>query len=398
MAKISVLKIGEDERSPFLRGILVQSLVNAGLPFAEAYELAQHVRNELQDEQEITSRRLREHVAGMLEARHGRALRNAYEARPQQQPGIIVHTPTRSAPFSAGILSHSLEACGIAPDVALQGARKVFARLQQTGHREINHKALRRVIYRCLNDHCSTGMAERYLSWRRFENSGDALIVLVGGTTGSGKSTVSAELAHRMSISRSQSTDMMREIIRAYLSPQVVPTLGYSSFEAWRGLPGSIEGQTLEIENLVIAGFQSQFSAMKLALEATINRAIRERHHLILEGVHVVPTELNLDIRNRNAIVVPIKLATMKKTLLRKQLKRRDRESSSRPKSRYLDKLDDIWELQSWLLSEADKAGIPIIQNWYIEDTVNEALEHVTEVIMKHYPPHAPGEDDDVWH
>ncbi|MGD8874465.1 MAG: hypothetical protein PVH38_04890, partial [Gammaproteobacteria bacterium] len=148
MAKISVLKSGEDERSPFLRGILVQSLVNAGLPFAEAYELAQQVRNELQDEQEISSGRLRKLVACMLEARHGKALRNAYEARPQQQPGIIVHTPTRSAPFSAGILSHSLEACGISPDVALQGARKVFARLQQTGHREINHKALRRVIYR----------------------------------------------------------------------------------------------------------------------------------------------------------------------------------------------------------------------------------------------------------
>ena len=398
MAKITVLKGGEDDRSPFLRGILVQSLVNAGLSFADAYELAQLVRNELQDVQEITSTRLRARVADMLEAGHGRELRNAYEATPQQGIGIIVHTPTRNAPFSAGILSHSLEACGIAPEVALQGARKVYARLKQTGHREIGHKALRRVIYRCLNEHCSADMAERYLSWRRFENSGDALIVLVGGTTGSGKSTVSAELAYRMNISRSQSTDMMREIICAYLSPHLVPTLGYSSFEAWRGLPGSIEGQSLEIENLVIAGFLSQFAAMKLALEATINRAIRERHHLIVEGVHVVPTELNLDIRNHNAIVVPMKLAIMKKSMLRKQLQRRDRESSSQPKSRYLEKIDDIWELQSWLLSQADKAGIPIIQNWFIEDTVKMALEHVTKVIMKHYPPHAPDEDDNVWH
>mgnify|MGYP001586462312 CR=1 FL=1 len=398
MAKITVLKGGEDSRSPFLRGIMVQSLVNAGLTFAEAYELAQNIRNELQDVQEITSTRLRERVADLLEARYGREMRNAYASKPQREPGIIVHTPTRSAPFSAGILSHSLEACGITPDVALQGARKVHARLQQTGHREIDHKALRRVIYRCLHEHCSPEMAERYLSWRRFENSGDALIILVGGTTGSGKSTVSAELAYRMNISRSQSTDMMREIIRAYLSPQMVPTLGYSSFEAWRGLPGSIEGQRLEIENLVIAGFQSQFAAMKLALEATINRAIKERHHLIVEGVHVVPTELNLDIRNGNAIVVPLKLATMKKSLLRKQLKRRDRESGNRSKSRYLEKLDDIWELQSWLLSEADKAGIPIIQNWYIEDTVREALEHVTKVIMKHYPPHMPDNEDGVWH
>ncbi len=398
MAKITVLKGGEDSRSPFLRGIMVQSLVNAGLTFSEAYELAQNIRNELQDVQEITSTRLRERVADLLEARYGREVRHAYASKPQQEPGIIVHTPTRSTPFSAGILAHSLEACGISQEVAQQGARKVQARLQQTGHREIDHKALRRVIYRCLHEHCSPEMAERYLSWRRFENSGDALIILVGGTTGSGKSTVSAELAYRMNISRSQSTDMMREIIRAYLSPQMLPTLGYSSFEAWRGLPGSIEGQRLEIENLVIAGFLSQFAAMKLALEATINRAIKERHHLIVEGVHVVPTELNLDIRNANAIVVPLKLATMKKSLLRKQLKRRDRESGNLSKSRYLEKLDDIWELQSWLLSEADKAGIPIIQNWYIEDTVREALEYVTKVIMKHYPPHLPDKDDGVWH
>jgi len=398
MAKITVLKAGENERSPFLRGVLVQSLVNAGLPFADAYVLAQQVRNELQDLQEITSSSLRGRVADILEAGYGKALRDAYEAKPRQGQGIIVHTQTRSAPFSAGILSHSLEACGIAPEVAQQGARKVYARLKQTGHREIDHKALRRVIYRCLSEHCSVEVAERYLSWRRFENSGDALIVLVGGTTGSGKSTVSAELAYRMNISRSQSTDMMREIIRAYLSPQMVPTLGYSSFEAWRGLPGSIEGQSLEIENLVIAGFLSQFAAMKLALEATINRAIRERHRLIVEGVHIVPTELNLDVRNGRAIVVPIKLATMKKSLLRKQLSRRDCENGDHPKSRSLEKIDDIWELQSWLLSQADKAGIPIIQNWYIEDTVSEALAHVTKVIMKHYPPHVPGEDDSVWH
>jgi 2-phosphoglycerate kinase len=399
MAKITVLKGGENDRSPFLRGILVQSLVNAGLSFAEAYDLAQNVRNELQDVQEITSTRLRERVADMLEASYGKEVRQAYASKPHREAGIIVHAPTRSAPFSAGILAHSLEACGITPEVALQGARKVHARLQQTGHREIDHKALRRVIYRCLYEHCSPEMAERYLSWRRFENSGDALIILVGGTTGSGKSTVSAELAYRLNISRSQSTDMMREIIRAYLSPQLVPTLGYSSFEAWRGLPGSIEGQSLEIENLVVAGFLSQFAAMKLALEATINRAIKERHHLIVEGVHVVPTELSLDTRNGNAIVVPLKLATMKKSLLRRQLKRRgSRESGNLSKMRYLEKLDDIWELQSWLLSEADKAGIPIIQNWLIEDTVREALEHVTKVIMKHYPPHLPDKDDGVWH
>ena len=48
MAKLIVIKEPEGDQSPFLRGILVQSLVNASLTFDDAYDLAQAVRNELQ--------------------------------------------------------------------------------------------------------------------------------------------------------------------------------------------------------------------------------------------------------------------------------------------------------------------------------------------------------------
>lgn len=394
MSKLIVIKEPEGDRSPFLRGILVQSLVNAGLAFDVAYDLAQAVRNELQAEQEITSAELKGRVAELLDERHGSEKRKRYDAGSHSDTGIIVHTPTRSVPFSVGILAHSLETCAIPPEMAMQGARKVLARLRKTGHREIDHKALRRVIHRCLSEHCSQTSADRYLSWRRFENSGIPLIILIGGTTGSGKSTISSELAYRLDISRHQSTDMMREIIRSYLSPQMVPTLGYSSFEAWRGLPGAVGGAGPTIENPVITGFLSQFAAMKLALEATISRAIEERHHLILEGVHVVPTEMDLDVKNAEAVVVPIMLASMKKELLRKQFKHRGREENGRLTSRYLEHLEDIWELQSWLLDEADKAGIPIIENWNVEDTVRAVLDLVIGELMKSFPPQP---NDEVW-
>jgi 2-phosphoglycerate kinase len=391
MAKIVVFNEPQGDPTPFLRGILVQSLVNAGLAFADAYELAQAIRDELQDTQETTSSALRARVATLLEKRFGREQRELYEARHKSRDALIVHTPTRSAPFSVGILSHSLETCAIPPAMALQGARRVYASLRNTGHREVDHKSLRRVIYRCLREHCHPDTADRYLSWRRFENSGEPLILLIGGTTGCGKSTVSSELAYRMNITRTQSTDMMREIIRSYLTPQVVPTLGYSSFEAWRGLPTPAEGLDLEIENPVITGFISQFAAMKPALEATVRRAIEERHHLILEGVHVIATELDIAAMDDRALIIPLKLATMTKELLSKQLRRRGREKNEHPTSRYLEHLEDIWEMQSWLLSEADKDGIDIIQNRYIEDTVREVLDLVIRKIMERYPPHPDG-------
>ncbi len=395
MAKLSVIKEPEGDQSPFLRGILVQSLVkNTGLAFDDAYDLAQAARNELQERGEISSAELKGRVAELLEERHGSQKRRLYEAAPRSEPGIIVHTPTRSRPFSVGMLAHSLETCAIPSETAMQGANRVLANLRKTGHQEIDHKALRRIIYRCLHEHCSREAAGRYLSWRRFENSGIPLIILIGGSTGSGKSTVSAELAYRLDISRHQSTDMMREIIRSYLSPQMVPTLKYSSFEAWRGLPDSGGTARPAVDSPVISGFLSQLAAMNLALEATIGRAIEEGHHLILEGVHVVPAKMNLEVKEDAAVIVPIMLASMKKELLRKQLKRRGREKNGRQASCQLKNMDDIWELQSWLLDEADKAGISIVENWYIEDTVRAALDLVIRALVKRFPPQ-PGED--VW-
>jgi len=387
MPKLFVIKEPEGDRSPFLRGILVRSLVKAGLAFEDAYELAQVVRDKVQDGREITSSELKARVAELLEAQHGSKIRTLYESDPHDEPGIIVHTPTRSVPFSVGILAHSLETCAIPTEMAMQGARMVLANLRKTGHREIDHKSLRRVIHRCLNEHCSAVAADRYLSWRRFENSGIPLIILIGGITGSGKSTVSSELAFRLDILRHQSTDMMREIIRAYLSPQMVPTLKYSSFEAWRGLPGSDNSGGPSIKSPIVPGFLSQFSAMKLALESTIERAVEEREHLILEGVHVVPTELNLDVKPDDAVVIPIMLATMKKDMLRKQLKRRGRETNQGETSHYLENMDDIWELQSWLLDKEDKAGIAIIENWNIEETVRTALDLIIGELMIRFPP-----------
>jgi 2-phosphoglycerate kinase len=393
MAKTLVVKQSTGDKIPFLRGILVQSLVNAGLAFDDAYNLAQTIRNDLRETPEITSTELKKRVAGFLREHFGQDRCRAFEAVPQSKASIVVHTPTRSTPFSIGILAHSLEVCAIPPEMALRGARKVHATLLKLGHTEINHKPLRRIIYQCLREHCSAETADRYLSWRKFENAGEPLIVLIGGTTGSGKSTVSSDIAYRMDIGRIQSTDMMREIIRSYLTPQAVPTLSYSSFEAWRGLPSPSEDSPQQQDAPVVEGYLSQFTTLKPALEAAIARAVQEKQDLIIEGIHVLPTKLELGEARDKAIVVPLMLATMEQENLRKQLKRRGREKIDRKASRYLEHLDEIWELQSYLLDNADNANIPIITNRHLEDTVREILNLISAKIMKRYPAHRDKSD-----
>jgi 2-phosphoglycerate kinase len=65
---------------------------------------------------------------------------------------------------------------------------------------------------------------------------------------------------------------------------------------------------------------------------------------------------------------------------------RRSREKKQQS-SRYQENIDDIWGLQSLLLDEADKAGITIIENWSIEDTVRATLDLVIDVLMVRFPP-----------
>lgn len=387
--KTFVVAPATGDRVPFLRGILVQSLASSGLTFADAYSVAQAIRDGLRDTEEIGSDELGARVGALLLERFGAAAQESYDNRQDAGHGITVTTRTRKGPFSVGILARSLEACAIDSQFAWSGARLVQEHLLQTGCQEIDHLELRRVIHESLLGDCPDSVAERYLSWRQFENSSMPLILLVGGATGTGKSTLTAQIAYRMDMVRTQSTDMMREIIRCYLAPHVVPTLEYSSFEAWRGLPYPPSEGNRATDNPVVAGYLSQLGTVRVALEATIARAVEERHHLIVDGVHVLPTQIDLRDAEEKAIVVPVMLATLSKSQLQLQLARRAREQPGRKASKHLERIDDIWDLQSYLLSEADRREIPIITNSSINRAVREVLNLVSAQVMTRYPPDA---------
>lgn len=385
MSKTVVAHSADGDKTPFLKGILVRSLVSIEIPFDDAYNLAQSIRDELKNEAEITSSELEERVAIVLERRFGKQVRMAYLARHQARSDIIVHTPWRSSAFSVGILSHSLEACAINPKLSIIGASKVLASIRKTGRKEIDHKSLRRLIYRCLCDHCSEKAANKYLAWRRFHNSGRALIIMLGGATGTGKSAVAAELAYRLDISRTLSTDMMRDVIRSYLASQLTPSLQYPSYEAWRGLPPLSHALREDSKNRIIAGFLAQLSAMKPAIETAIERACQDQEHLVIEGVHIVPAEIDVCPEDKEVVCMKFMLAAMDKQSLKKRLQKRIREQKDRHSDDEF--IDDIWQLQSWLLDQSDRDDIHIVPNINLEDSIREILEIASQIILRQFPP-----------
>jgi len=386
MAKTIVINEAGGDRIPFFRGILVQSLVKTGLGYEDAYALALEMREQLRDQEQISKQELFLQVTELLQKQYGKDAAAAYQNKPQHESDIVVHLPQRDERFSVGILTRSLEACAIPTEVARNGALGVYEVLLQEGCREIEHHELRKIIYECLEQRAGKKVARRYLSWRQFENSGKTLILLVGGVTGSGKSTLSAELAYRLDIAGMQSTDMMREIIRSYLPRQVIPTLMHSSFAAWRGLPFPVASERKEVGSPVITGFLSQINTMQPALEAAISRAVVESRDLILEGVHVLPTHLAMEDVSDQAVVIPMMLATTNRDGLRKRYKSRARDNDARKGEKYIKHMDELWELQSYLLDEADRAGIPIIANRTVEETIYEVLGIIGKTMVKLFP------------
>src|SRR5215213_3591269 len=65
---------------------------------------------------------------------------------------------------------------------------------------------------------------------------GGALIVLVGGSSGSGKSTIAAKVARRRGIEHVIGTDSVREALRVAIPPGVSPALHESSYTAYKTL------------------------------------------------------------------------------------------------------------------------------------------------------------------
>ncbi len=388
VSKKSVVIISSSgETVPFLRGILVQSLAEAGLGFDEAYAMAQKVREALVRQETIRAGELRELVAEILEQHLGAEARQAYEDGLRGERDILVRAPSRAAPFSVGLLSHYLEGCAIGREEALKGARTVQEILLQRNLPDIDSKELRQVVYTTLKRDCCAEVADRYLSRCHFEDSRQPLIILVGGPSGSGKSTVTARLAYLLDISHTQSTDMMREIIRCYLAPHVVPTLGYSSYEAWRGLPEvELPSGRRSTDNPVIAGFLSQAATVRVALEATIARALKEHQDIIVDGVHVLPSRMDLQEAREKAVVVTVTLAVTTLKRLGRQLHRRSREQPNRDAPVHTKNLEAIWDIQSFMLDQAESSETPVIVNWNPDETARMILEVVMDRIGKRFP------------
>jgi 2-phosphoglycerate kinase len=190
------------------------------------------------------------------------------------------------------------------------------------------------------------------------------LVVLVGGGSGVGKSTVATQLAHSLGIPRLSSTDFIRAVLRSVLPDAIAPELSRSSFELDQGLSHN--------DAAPHAQFERQAQQVLVGVRAMIERAVLERAPFILEGVHLLPGLVDLDVTD--SVVVHVILTVDESDEHSRRFALRA-EGSGRPARRYDEGLEAIRQLQEHIVAAAHRSGVAVLENQQLDTTVRRVRE-----------------------
>jgi 2-phosphoglycerate kinase len=279
-------------------------------------------------------------------------------------------------PFSKGLMARALAATGLDLErsylIALRADRDLderrvaslgFDRLAELATEVIGEEEAARTVRRL----------RRMDALRRVE---EPLLLLVGGATGTGKSTIATEVAHRLGITRVTSTDFVRQTMRAFFSQEFMPAVHYSSFETRLALTKAEEEES---GDAAILGFLDQTRNVLTGVHAALERAATEHWSMVIEGVHLVPGMVAVEFPG--AFVVQCVVAIEDENLHRSRFWVREYATDGlRPLDKYLEALPQIRTIQDFIVERAHRYDVPVI----VSDSLETAIGDVLDLVLRH--------------
>lgn len=273
-------------------------------------------------------------------------------------------------PYSKGLMARALIATGVPADRAYQLARRVEVDLAERRERTVDFARLRELAIESLGEEEGERAVGKLQRLAELQTLDVPIIVLIGGSTGTGKSTVAAEVAHRLGITRVASTDFIRQTMRAFFSREFMPTIHYSSFEAGQAVDEDVTGDP------AIVGFVDQCRHVCVGVEAAIHRSLTEGWSMVLEGVHLVPGLLPSEVEG--ALIVPVVVEIGDADVHRTHFHVRDASTGGiRAMDKYLERIDDIRRIQSYIVGRARREDVPVVENANVDRTIDQVIELV---------------------
>lgn len=295
---------------------------------------------------------------------------------------IRVVSEEHSLPFSKGLLAESLTATGLPPERAYQVAMIVEGGLRKRERLEVTLDDIQMMVTKTLAENEGALYVDRYQKWRTLIVSDTPLIILIGGATGVGKSTLASQLAARLGIVRLISTDTIRQVMRAFFSPTLMPSLHYSSFDA----QDSVRVPLDKAADPRVLGFVEQTRMVNVGVEAVVDRAVKEGLHMVVEGVHIVPGFMP-QVAAGSALILQIVVAVRDEAEHRSHFLLRERQTEGRrPFRRYVRHFRDIRRIQDFILTMAGEQGTLVIENMGIDAAVGTVVDALYDMMDQSTP------------
>ncbi len=370
---------GRISESSYSKRLLAESLISSGFVSNMARAIAERVELELEkiDAPSITKSELREIVHSIVNRDYGEEYAKQYPISKDLDYDVMVEGEGARFPYSKGIMAQSLMASGLPPNVAYEAARSIEVKLKNDQVSSISRVDLRRMTYNILREESTQEHAERYLLWRKLKRPEKPLIIMIGGATGVGKSTVAAEVAHRLGITRIICTDIIRSVMRGMISPGLLPAIHSSSYS----VADTLSVPLPEDSEPILIGFTEQVSKIAVGIDAVVDRAAEEKVSTVVEGVHVIPKFVPGRQEKVHEIVIIISARDYETHKAR--FYQRYEENIDRPAERYISHFDAIRSIQDYISKLAQDYSIPVVDNVNLDQTVESTLEQITRAVQK---------------
>jgi len=379
-------------RQRFLRGMITHDLVQRGLDFDAAYATAQAVRDRLSDHEEVTTAEIRDLIREELERTLGVEVASGLSSaplRPIPERHVIYHG--QEQPFSRGLLARSIQAAGIDLGRAYRLVTELESELRNEEIKVLPSGEVARRVGDLLERIAGGESAGRYRLMRRIRRLPRPVVIYIGGATGTGKSTLSLELAPMLRIYRINSTDTIRQVMRMVFSPEIMPALYSSSFEVappYGPRPSeeyAVSPSDPHFGEHLVASFEEQAARVIVGVRAVVERAIAENMSILVEGVHLYPPLVPFADLEGAAYQVPLVLMTQDTETHRIRFLARAR-LSGRWAERYLEHFPSIRTIHEFLLQQAETHDVSLLDTSYGEPPIGEALRLVSSLLQKRLP------------